>query len=275
MGSLLSTMTHRQATSNNGITVPKQVWDFLNEHKPLKLKEIKEHQKVSIFIDQETRDSYTLKIICEGPDPKKSLSSTKKSLKYHFKKAEDELTKTSRKSKAIRDVADTDQDNCPICLGDIEAKKTLEKCGHSFCEDCLNQALKIKSTCPLCKEFYGKLIGNQPENGTMSVRWESHLHLPGYEKSGTIIVQYSFSSGIQGPEHPNPGVPYPGTTRCAFLPDNPEGNKVLGLLRRAFDQRLTFTIGTSMTTGRSNVITWNDIHHKTNTWGGPQFSLFL
>lgn len=71
-------------------------------------------------------------------------------------------------------------------------------------------------------------------------------------------------------EHPNPGVRYPGTTRVAYLPDCPEGNKVLGLFRKAFDQRLTFTIGTSMTTGRANVITWNDIHHKTNCTGGPQ-----
>lgn len=71
-------------------------------------------------------------------------------------------------------------------------------------------------------------------------------------------------------EHPNPGVRYPGTTRVAYLPDCPEGNKVLTLFRKAFDQRLTFTIGTSMTTGRPNVITWNDIHHKTSCTGGPQ-----
>lgn len=56
----------------------------------------------------------------------------------------------------------------------------------------------------------------------------------------------------------------------AYLPDCPEGNKVLTLFRKAFDQRLTFTIGTSMTTGRPNVITWNDIHHKTSCTGGPQ-----
>lgn len=71
-------------------------------------------------------------------------------------------------------------------------------------------------------------------------------------------------------EHPNPGVRYPGTTRVAYLPDCPEGNKVLGLFRKAFAQRLTFTVGTSLTTGRANVITWNDIHHKTNCTGGPQ-----
>ena len=64
---------------------------------------------------------------------------------------------------------------------------------------------------------------------------------------------------------------YPGTDRVAYLPDSPEGNRVLGLLRRAFEQRLIFTIGTSMTTGMHNVITWNDIHHKTSIWGGPRW----
>ena len=28
-------------------------------------------------------------------------------------------------------------------------------------------------------------------------------------------------------------------------------------------------IGTSVTTGRSNTVVWNGIHHKTNTTGGP------
>lgn len=86
--------------------------------------------------------------------------------------------------------------------------------------------------------------------------------------TGVQALETAFSSSQA--EHPNPGVRYPGTTRVAYLPDCPEGNKVLTLFRKAFDQRLTFTIGTSMTTGRPNVITWNDIHHKTSCTGGPQ-----
>lgn len=72
------------------------------------------------------------------------------------------------------------------------------------------------------------------------------------------------------PEHPNPGVRYSGTSRTAYLPDCKEGQKVLKLLKKAFDRRLIFTIGRSVTTGLNNVITWNDIHHKTNIDGGPQ-----
>lgn len=70
-------------------------------------------------------------------------------------------------------------------------------------------------------------------------------------------------------EHPNPGELYSGVSRRAFLPDSPEGRRVLTLLRRAFDQRLIFTVGQSTSTSRSNTVTWNDIHHKTSVDGGP------
>ena len=46
--------------------------------------------------------------------------------------------------------------------------------------------------------------------------------------------------------------------------------KVLRLLKEAFDARLTFTVGRSVTSGQDNIVTWNDIHHKTNMTGGAQ-----
>ena len=43
------------------------------------------------------------------------------------------------------------------------------------------------------------------------------------------------------------------------------------LLKKAFEARLTFTVGRSVTTGMDNTVVWNDIHHKTNSRhpGGP------
>ena len=73
---------------------------------------------------------------------------------------------------------------------------------------------------------------------------------------------------MQGPEHPNPGQYYQGTSRTAYLPDNHEGREVLQLLRRAFDARLVFTVGTSNTTGLSNQVIWNDIHPATLAYLG-------
>ena len=114
---------------------------------------------------------------------------------------------------------------------------------------------------------YGPLFGNQP-HGNMFVSYQS-TSLPGFKSSGTIVITYRFASGTQGPDHPNPGKPYTGTSRTAYLPDNIEGIKVLKLLRKAFEQKLTFTIGRSTTTGRDDFVTWNDIHHKTSMTGGP------
>ncbi len=46
---------------------------------------------------------------------------------------------------------------------------------------------------------------------------------------------------------------------------------MLALLKKAFDRKLIFTIGRSVTTGRDNQIVWNGIHHKTNTSGGSAY----
>ncbi|XP_028398979.1 uncharacterized protein LOC114522487 [Dendronephthya gigantea] len=163
----------------------------------------------------------------------------------------------------------TSKDNeCPICLSDFIKKKTLHKCGHSFCTECIDKAFDDKKRCPVCGEVYGLLTGNQPP-GKMFVS-NTSMKLPGYEScGGTITITYKFENGVQGSEHPTPGKRYFGITRTAYLPDNKTGRKVLGLLKRAFDQRLTFTIGRSTTSGMEGVITWNDIHHKTSLSGGP------
>lgn len=41
--------------------------------------------------------------------------------------------------------------------------------------------------------------------------------------------------------------------------------QILRLLKTAWQRRLTFTIGTSVTTGEPNTVVWNEIHHKTDT----------
>ncbi|KAG5841154.1 hypothetical protein ANANG_G00196560 [Anguilla anguilla] len=163
-----------------------------------------------------------------------------------------------------------EEENCPICLDAIKEsqKKTLSRCKHSFCRDCLNKAFESKPACPVCGILYGNLKGTQPENGTMTFSTVK-APLPGNDSYGSIVIRYEIPSGIQGEEHPNPGQRYEGTSRTAFLPDSREGRKVLKLLERAFEQRLIFTVGQSSTTGKSNVVTWNDIHHKTNRNGGP------
>ncbi|KAM8770642.1 E3 ubiquitin-protein ligase DTX3L [Rhynchonycteris naso] len=163
---------------------------------------------------------------------------------------------------------DKKEDICSICMDLMSNKQVLPKCKHEFCAPCINKALTYKSVCPLCQTSYGVQKGNQPE-GIMTFSTQSSS-LPGYESCGSIVINYSMKGGIQTKEHPNPGKPYSGTHRTAFLPDNKEGREVLKLLQKAFEQRLIFTVGDSRVSGLSNVITWNDIHHKTSQYGGPQ-----
>lgn len=88
--------------------------------------------------------------------------------------------------------------------------------------------------------------------------------LPGFPLCGTIVIIYRFPSGVQGPEHPNPGRSYKGTNRTAYLPDNYKGREIFGLLKKAFSQKLTFTIG------NDDCVVFNDIHHKTERDGGRE-----
>ena len=165
------------------------------------------------------------------------------------------------------DPKDGDKEKCSICLCEITNKKTLPNCGHSFCAGCIDEAFKHTQKCPVCSTVYGTLIGNQPQ-GNMDAAFRS-ASLPGFKSCGSISISYRFPNGIQGPNHPNPGQPYTGTERRAYLPDNKEGRKVLELLKKAFNQKLTFTIGRSVTTGIDDCVIWNDIHHKTSRTGGP------
>ena len=160
-----------------------------------------------------------------------------------------------------------DDNKCPICLSDFSDKKTLSKCGHSFCTGCIDEAFKHQQKCPVCYTVYNPLTGNQPE-GHMFTSYQS-TSLPGFNSCGTIVISYAIPSGVQGSDHPNPGKPFVGTRRDAYLPNNEEGMKVLNLLKKAFEQKLIFTIGRSAATGRDDCVIWNGISHKISISGGP------
>jgi deltex-like protein len=98
-------------------------------------------------------------------------------------------------------------------------------------------------------------------NGTMTAKLTKH-RCSGYESCDTIVITYNIPSGKQN------GIKFSGTNRVCFLPYNKEGREILGLLKIAFERKLTFTIGTSVTTGLQNTVVWNGIHHKTRINGG-------
>ncbi|XP_011710894.1 E3 ubiquitin-protein ligase DTX4 isoform X1 [Macaca nemestrina] len=154
----------------------------------------------------------------------------------------------------------------PMVKPDLVGK--LSRCGHIYHIYCLvamyNNGNKDGSLqCPTCKTIYGVKTGTQPP-GKMEYHLIPHS-LPGHPDCKTIRIIYSIPPGIQGPEHPNPGKSFSarGFPRHCYLPDSEKGRKVLKLLLVAWDRRLIFAIGTSSTTGESDTVIWNEVHHKT------------
>ena len=120
-------------------------------------------------------------------------------------------------------------------VADDDLPVKLAKCGHIFHKGCILQAFeKCQKKCPTCGAIYGIITGTQPTGqvriSTSDVfdsvvswcRWvQMHfkrdaVSLPGYEDCGTITIRYDIPSGIQGEEHPNPGVPYGGARRYVY-----------------------------------------------------------
>uniref|UniRef100_UPI00398F5724 probable E3 ubiquitin-protein ligase DTX2 isoform X2 n=1 Tax=Pristiophorus japonicus TaxID=55135 RepID=UPI00398F5724 len=142
------------------------------------------------------------------------------------------------------------------------------RCGHVFHLLCMmamyeNGNKDGSLQCPSCKTIYGEKTGTQPK-GKMDI-YLLPQSLPGYPDSGCIQIVYNIPHGIQGPEHPNPGKPYTarGFPRHCYLPYSEKGKQVLELLKVAWNRRLIFTVGTSNTTGETDTVVWNEIHHKT------------
>ncbi|KAK3742264.1 hypothetical protein RRG08_042093 [Elysia crispata] len=161
---------------------------------------------------------------------------------------------SSRKTKSSTE-------ECGVCFDGKYEPHMLTCCHGAICKFCFE---KVKSErCPFCRKPFTSMRGNQPE-GKMDIRLDRTIRLKGHEKFGSYSIKYTFLSGRQQKDHPEPGKPYDMTVRNAYLPASEEGTRVLRLLRVAFLRRLTFTIGDSHTTGKKGVITWNDIHHKTS-----------
>jgi hypothetical protein len=185
-----------------------------------------------------------------------------------------------------------ERDKCPICLcefydsiiPDDKSKFVLKdiseylkqeidvvklyKCeDHFYHIECLNNLIKDKQgggfKCAMCQKIYGILEGSMPP-GTMKVYISKSQKCAGF-KENTIVISYYIPSG----KLPN-GQYFSGTSRTAYLPNNKEGREILALLKIAFDRKLTFVVGTSVTTGQKNTVVWNGIHHKTSLYGGTQ-----
>ena len=76
-------------------------------------------------------------------------------------------------------------------------------------------------------------------------------------------MSYQFPNGRK-----EDGTPYTGTSRTGFIPASPDGINLFKMFVLAFERRLPFLIGTSLTTGAQNSVVWAGIHHKTSMHRG-------
>jgi len=178
---------------------------------------------------------------------------------------------TSGASQFFVPVSDTDLEmgqECPICLDTLsgDAIFKIKGCKHVFHEDCMEMVKRKFSHCPVCRFFFKEPRGHMPD-GRMKVSFDPRLVCAG-NSFGTIKIDYTIFFGIQKSYHENRGVMFSGTSRPAYIPDTKEGRRLLRRLMYAFLRGLTFRVGTSLTSGRPNSVTWA-IHHKTITGQGP------
>ncbi|KTG46692.1 hypothetical protein cypCar_00034828 [Cyprinus carpio] len=155
----------------------------------------------------------------------------------------------------LQKVRNPPEEDCTICMEALggpsgykgpgvasvsraESVGRLAQCGHLYHLQCLvamyNNGNKDGSLqCPTCKTIYGVKTGNQSP-GKMEYHVIPHS-LPGHPDCKTIRIIYNIPPGIQA----------------------------LRMLLVAWDRRLIFSVGTSNTTGESDTVIWNEIHHKT------------
>lgn len=166
-------------------------------------------------------------------------------------------------------------DKCSICYdhylfnGSENERCVSLPCGHTFHPGCIRRMLEMSGKCAICNRVHIMPQGDTPQGSMRHTILNRCIH--GYPDCDTIEITYRIPSGTQSEGHPNPGRHFTGTTRLAYLPNNEEGNEALQLLKLCWERRLTFTIGTSLTTGESDTVIWNGVHHKTNLHGGPSY----
>lgn len=161
---------------------------------------------------------------------------------------------------------DSKQDECSICFEHLHCAAdsvpvALRKCGHRFHMHCLQQAVARQSCCPLCRHRVQRTPQGKMPSGTMTVREDHSIRLAGQPLLGALVLTYDISADLQKSYHPQPGQANDSTLRVAYLPISawPE----ICRLAFAFQHGLTFDIGTSLTTGKTNQVTWASIPHKT------------
>lgn len=103
------------------------------------------------------------------------------------------------------------------------------------------------------------------EEGGSSSKTDFGGQTPGgsWVVAGVVVVAAEVGRAGLGPGRAVPGVSGGAGSCGAPLTGLPFLWQVLELLKVAWKRRLIFTVGTSSTTGETDTVVWNEIHHKT------------
>ena len=146
-------------------------------------------------------------------------------------------------------------DDCVICHERLKTSScvALKVCNHVFHRDCIQMAFQSKSQCPTCRVPVGAPQGKSP-SGTMSVS-VNPVRCSGFQ-CDTMVISYNIPAARQLSYHDNPGATHGSKVATAYVPNNEDGVNLLKRLKFAFKHGLTFTVGTSMTSGMTDQCTW-------------------
>lgn len=103
--------------------------------------------------------------------------------------------------------------------------------------------------------------------GSMTIEILPKLPCPGH-KGGIIRITYDIPNGIQNSNHPHPGVAHDGTKRRSFLPNDPDGRRLLTRYKYAFRHGYMLVIGRSAAKGKDHQVTWSSLPNHTSLEGG-------
>ncbi|ORY82486.1 hypothetical protein BCR37DRAFT_387197 [Protomyces lactucae-debilis] len=105
--------------------------------------------------------------------------------------------------------------------------------------------------------------GSYPSSASSSVPVSPSKGSKAEYSSGTWMLSWTIPSGIQSSGHQNPGKFFSGTYRQAYLPDTPAFRDILKMFQIAWQRKLMFTVGRSLTREVDNVVIWAGIHCRT------------
>ena len=159
-------------------------------------------------------------------------------------------------------------DTFSLSLSSSFIRPVGRSCKHVFHRKIKAGHLEYSTSCFFCKAVNPYPAGQMP-SGTMSVLRYDINHCQGYAESvGMIEILYEIPVATQLPFHNNPGQTHGPALRKAYLPATECGKKLLLRLQYAFQHGMTFSVGTSMTSGKENQVIWSLIPHKTSLKGG-------